>query len=299
MKQKIIKGLIICGIVFLALFLFRLIYGFFIYPTTPVSGEVFPGDIQVQNANQPIYQDDFSLNFRNYASKKMVIKGGAGRTTYTVDQKYEKIANLKSISSDMDKDEIKIRESIKKFDALIQYEQKLGLKENKTRILNLGIGVPPEKFDDMVKELNTIGKIISIQIDKKDKSNEYKELQANKDSLMKVRQSLIALKSRSGRIDEFINLENRLLDIENQIQRLGLNLGEFDSENEFCTIKFSLKEKGAGIRISFLHRIKVAFEWTVKFYLMLIAILFFAVLFILIILTIIEKLGWLKTLMKK
>ena len=39
-------------------------------------------------------------------------------------------------------------------------------------------------------------------------------------------------------------MENKILEVEESIQKLGVKLGEFDTENEFCTIKFSLSESG-------------------------------------------------------
>jgi hypothetical protein len=85
-----------------------------------------------------------------------------------------------------------------------------------------------------------------------------------------------------------MNLENRILEIEQQLQDLGVSLGDFDDENEFCTVQFSLlegKEKTIGI----MQRIKVALEWTVKIYLRLMMTMFFLMLFAYILLLGIEK----------
>jgi hypothetical protein len=65
-------------------------------------------------------------------------------------------------------------------------------------------------------------------------------------------------------------------------------LGDFDKENEFCTIRFSLKETH-DITISMLHRIKVAFEWAVQYYLLWLAILAVASVFAFFLLLIIDK----------
>ena len=71
-----------------------------------------------------------------------------------------------------------------------------------------------------------------------------------------------------------MNLENRILEIERQLQDLGVSLGDFDDENEFCTVKFSLQET-KNVSISLFHRLKVALEWTVKIYLKVFTTLLF------------------------
>jgi len=86
-----------------------------------------------------------------------------------------------------------------------------------------------------------------------------------------------------------MQLENRILDIEQQLQGLGVSLGEFDDENEFCTVQFSLLE-GKEVKISFMHRVKVALEWTIKFYLRVMVTLFFLTFFAYFLLLCIDKL---------
>lgn len=97
------------------------------------------------------------------------------------------------------------------------------------------------------------------------------------------------MKSKGGKIDEYMGLENRILEIEQQLQGLGVSLGDFDDENEFCTVQFSLLE-GKELRIGVMQRIKVALEWTVKIYLRIMTTLFFLTLFAYLLLLGIEKL---------
>ena len=48
-----------------------------------------------------------------------------------------------------------------------------------------------------------------------------------------------------------MGLENRILEIEQQLQGLGVSLGNFDDENEFCTVHFSLLE-GKEVKIGIM-----------------------------------------------
>ncbi|WP_217699194.1 DUF4349 domain-containing protein [Leptospira alexanderi] len=198
----------------------------------------------------------------------------------SADQKYEKVATIESQSPDIESDEKKIRDLINSTGSIVQYENSSGLKQRRNRVIKLAIGVPPEKFDELVNEFKQIGKTLLLTIDKKDKTNEYKDLQAKKESLLKIRNSLIGLKNKGGRIDEFISLENRILEIEDKIQRLDISLREFDSDNEFCRFLLTIYEGRSTGEISFLHRIKIALEWTIKYYFLLTFSLLFVVLLI-------------------
>ncbi len=259
---------------FLVFFIFRLMYGY-----TKTTDD---------NPSQTQFFQSISNIKKNYASKKYEVKSKS--TTLSpvkVDQKYEKVAVVSTKSTEFDKEEKQARGEVDKYEGLIQFEQKSGNKGY--RKLNLLIGVPPENFDALYENLIKIGKIQAKQITKKDKTNEYKELNAKKASLEKIRNSLIDLKSKGGKIEEYMQLENRILEIEQQLQGLGVSLGDFDDENEFCTVQFSLIE-GKETKISFLHRVKVALEWTIKFYLRMMMTLFFLTFFAYLFLSAIEKL---------
>jgi hypothetical protein len=280
MKQKVKRlfGAIVLG--FFVLFCFRLLYG---YVNTSDSVDV---------GGHSYAQEDSGFSKKNYASERLKVNNSADNQSYQVDQKYEKIASMLSQSQAFDVEEKQLREATAKYNALVQYEQRAGLPGN--RRLNLAIGVPPDRFDVFVEEVKEIGKLLSIRIDKSDKTNEYKDLKAKRISLEKAREALIALKSKGGRIDESINLESKILEIETEVQSLGVQLGEYDQENEFCTIKIGLQEQTVSrTQISLIHRVKVALEWTVKYYLSMLAILLAASLVTLITVNLLERLKWL------
>lgn len=276
-KKRFRKLLFILIGIFISLFLFRLVYGYVKPRNSNGAG--------VENFINQVSQQEYSVK-RNYASKKHKITS-TNQAIVKVDQKYEKIAEITAKSGQFEKEEKQARKQIKSYQAIIQFEQKSGNKGR--RRLNFQIGVPPENFDSLYQKLIKIGRIKSKQITKKDKTNEYKELNAKKASLEKIRTSLINLKEKGGKIEEYMQLENRILEVEQELQGLGVSLGNFDDENEFCTIQFSLFE-GKDAKISFIHRVKVALEWTIKYYLRLIVILFFGILFAYLFLLTVDKL---------
>jgi len=242
---------------FIILFLIRLAYGYIVYPD---------GKSRINNLTQQVNGSGFELERKNYSSSKMAYKKQAvgQQVTTTVDQKYEKVGTLKNLTEAYKDDEKKLYDLIKQQQLMIQLEQKSGRANG--RQLNIALGVVPDKFDSIIKMLREIGKLKHIQIDKKDKTNEYKKLEAKRVSLQKARESLLELKQTQGSVGDMISLVNRLLDVENQIQALGVNLGEFDVQNEFCTVKFTLQEVGIATPISLTHRVTVALIWAVEFY---------------------------------
>ena len=251
---------------FVVLFLLRLGYGYWQYP----EGEVLHGTVlrqAVDNANW-----GFASGVRNYASKKIaksVVPARAAQAPGGLDQKYEKVANIGLSSKEFEEDEKRARALIEEKKGLIQYEERTGLEGH--RLLRLAIGVDPSLFDSFVDEVQKLGKLTELTINKSDKTNEYRELNAKRVSLEKARTALTELKQREGKIPDMVALEKQILDLEQQIQALGVNLGDFDTENEFVTVKLLLAEFGkAAVRnISFVSRVFKAFVWTVQYYVLL------------------------------
>ena len=274
---------------FIILFILRFLYG---YTTHPRGSQA--QQLQAQQGDVPRWSYDLGLS--NIATLKL--GKGVGSQAVVVDQKYEKVATVSSRTSEFDEDERKVRELIREKSALIQFERSTGLRGN--RELHLSIGVAPESFDAFVDAVKRVGTPSSLEISKTDKTNEYKELQAKRATLEKTRSALAGLKGRGGSVKDLVELENRILDIEGQIQSLGVKLGEFDKENEFCTVRLTLSEATVVARgIPLVQRVKVAFEWTVRIYLRLVLILLAGSLLILVLLHVAQKVRWFQELIRE
>lgn len=262
---------------FLLLFIFRFIYGFVATDTT----------------TQGDYSDNFFNSIdnlrKNYASEKMIVKGDVqASSTMASNQKFEKTASIKSKTSEFEKDEKTLKARAKSYNAVIQYEQNLGQKGN--RQIHLLIGVNPTLFDSLYVALQKIGTIKATEITKVDKTNEYRQLNAKKTSIEKTLQNLNDLKSKGGQIADFVALNDKILEIEEKAQELGVELGNFDTENEFCTVKLSMYEGATEKNISLFQRIKVALEWTIKYFALLTVTIFVVSLSIFVFLLIVDKL---------
>ena len=251
MKKIVMRAALIFCLGFAGLFLLRLGYGFVVQPN---------GEVIEQRYVENSLGYDFELSRKNYAGQK----GVSGPGPQSVDQRYEKVATLGQSSHEFEADETRVRGVAGAAKALIQHEQAFGLKGR--RQLQLALGVPPEAFDDVIGQLREIGRPVSFQVNKTDKTNEYRALLAQQESLKKSRDNLRALQARDADLSDLIALESRVLELETQIQALGVSVGEFDSEFEFVTIKLTLSEVRPPVErfIPLIQRVKVALEWAIK-----------------------------------
>lgn len=231
---------------------------------------------------------------KNYASEKVILNMAsiqtqdAGSAVPAGAQKYEKTAVVSSESAHFEEDDREIRSKTNAYKGIIQYERAFGLKGE--RELHMLIGIAPAVFDSFYTEIRKIGNIQSMSVTKEDKTNEYRQLNAQKASLEKTLASLQELKSKNGQVADFVSLHDKILEIEAKLQGLGVELGNFNAENEFCTVKLSLYEGKPKTGISFLSRVRIALEWSIERYLYCMIGVFLAVAAGFIILLIVEKL---------
>lgn len=284
MKNRIKKLLIGFVIGFFILVLLRLTY-LLVYEPYEVS------QVQETVIKSPLNENSDSFGrIHNIATNTFqqlgITAGQAGQIVNTIVQKYEKIGYIDVTSTNFERDEKKLRNVIKKYNALNQYEQNTGLTGD--RVLKLAIGVEPDKFDTVVKEVKTIGELTSFDVSTYDKTTEYHELQAKKASLETSRSSLEVLKQKGGNIDEYINLENRIMEVDTELQSLGVNIGDYDKSGNLCTIKFTISETRVKERIPVMVQTMSALEWTIIHYLLFVLTLLLASLVALIIIKIYE-----------
>ncbi len=242
MKRKIIIGLSIYAAGFLALTAIRLVYIGISTGSSPLSisrtQNMSPGGRANQSAND---FDQVSVQKKNYATdKRQIVVKDAPNGAMSLDQKYERVASLQARAREFDVSEKAARSNIQHHQAVVQYEKRSGLAGARSLILT--IGVVPGRFEAMVEDLRKIGTLVSFDVDKFDRTSEFKETTAKRRSLEAMRASLISLKSRGGSIKEFVDLEKQMFEIESQIQALGVTLGDFSEENELCTVRLSLFE---------------------------------------------------------
>lgn len=293
-KSRLKRLVLYLLLLFVVLWGARLAYGYYSYPNGETRDNLYyqgSGDIQAQEQYAK----------KNYASSTYKYKAGGESASreFDIDQKYEKIANLRNSSNNFAKDEELVRGKVKEYNAIIQAEDNRG-NEGKRSLL-LIIGVQPDNFDVFCEEMKKVGSVERINISKVDKTNDFLGLKAKRISLESTRKALLELKAKPGSVDEMLNLQDKIQQVENDLQNLGVQLGEFDELNSFCTVNFTLTESHTASQsnISLGHRLKVAFIWAVEIYLSLLAVVIFASLAGLLLLLVVDKLKLVQKLVEK
>jgi hypothetical protein len=193
----------------------------------------------------------------NYASEKIMVPQGEAQQAF--DQKYERVADIRSRSRDFEADAKKMRDIAARLSAVVQRENASGLPGS--RVLALSLGVVPSSFDAAVESLRAVGKISSIRSSKSDRTADFKALEAKRLSLEKTRDGLKALRRTGAALSDLVALETKILEIEGQIQELGVSLGDFSEANSFCTINATLEESGSGGAGATISAIVGALGW--------------------------------------
>ena len=214
-------------------------------------------------------EKEVGRSINNYASLKMEYAGD-GSTVSVMDQKYERIASITSKTVKFDSDMERFNSILEEHRAVVQMENRRGLAGS--RRIDLVIGVRPESFDAMQSAISQIGRIISSTITKTDKTYEYRQMLAEKETLERRRASYEELKKMGGSISEMLQLEDKIIEVEAQIQQQLIGLGEYSDENALCTINFSLNE---GTEASILRKLWNALKWSTITYTIIIAVLLF------------------------
>ncbi len=202
---------------------------------------------------------------RNYASAKIAVDQ-APSGAQVVEQKYERVSQIESRTGHWDSDLAAVKLAIEGAKALVQRENSYGLPG--ARVLSISLGVIPDAFDPTVETLKGIGDLRSANVIKTDRTADFRALEARRLSLEKTRDGLARLRDTGASLADRIDLETRILEIEGQIQELGVSLGDFSELNSFCTIHFTLREIPTGARGSLLlGAVLSALGWTVLTYL--------------------------------
>ncbi len=208
------------------------------------------------------YSSESSRKVTNVATDKIKQTDFSGQEVF-LDQKYEKTANMASKTSDFESDNDRLRTVVTDNKAVIQMEKLSGLSG--MRALDITIGVSPANFDKMVDEVKNIGHLTSFAVNKIDKTDEFKTLMAEAETLKKTRASYLVIKEKGGGVKDLLLLEDKILEVEKNLQNLGVNLGVYSTENSFCTVNLKLNEVSKR-QISALFVLKAAkdsFVWSI------------------------------------
>lgn len=259
MKIKSMKKTLLgFAILYIVIFAARVSYEF-----TAGAGSQAPG-VNYPAANTAANEMRSVTN--NYASLKMEYSvDGAGMSV--LDQKYERIASIVARSVNYDSDMAAFGAALDEHRAVVQMENRSGLSGSRRAVFT--IGVRPESFDAMGGAVSKIGRLVSSTTTKTDKTYEYRQALAEKETLERRRSGYEGLRSNGGSIPDLLQLEEKIIEVEAQIQQQMILLGEFSDENALCTINYTIYE---GREQGSLVKIWNALGWTTAVYAIIAAV---------------------------
>jgi hypothetical protein len=185
-------------------------------------------------------------------------------------QVYEKNAQMAVSTATFDADDTAIRSTLKASQASIFNEKKIGISPE--RRLSLEIGVHPDKFDALVAALRGIGHLESISVQQRDRTGDFRRLHAQRQSLKKYLESVLQLRASSGptsSVDEKLKLEQRIQEIEKELQTLNVQLGGFLGKESFYHVYVTLYEyqpTGSERTATVPQRLAHAFVWALAWW---------------------------------
>jgi hypothetical protein len=152
---------------------------------------------------------------------------------------YDKTAELSTGSPDFGEDEARIRKAIATHKAIVFSESATGIAP--ARLLSIGIGVHPDRFDGLLQQISQVGQLVANKVQQQDRTGEFLRLHAERQSLKKHQEAIVKLLANDKlTVEEALKLEQKVLEVEKEMQPMGVKLGDFvgkePSYNLFLTL---------------------------------------------------------------
>ena len=161
---------------------------------------------------------------------------------------YERSGQLALATDAFDDDEAQIRSAVTAHQALVLYENSSGMVRERRLVLELGIH--PDQFDALMSQLRGIGRLESISVQQRDRTDEFQRLHAQRQSLEKRHATVLKLgEAENLSIDDTLRLEQRLQEIDKELQTVGVQLGDLLSKESLYHVYAELSEYYPGSRL--------------------------------------------------
>jgi hypothetical protein len=164
-------------------------------------------------------------------------------------QVYEKTGHLALGTEAFDAEENAIRGALAAHQAIAFDENRGGIEPGRRLVLQ--ISVPPDQFDALFAELQRLGQVRHVSDQKRDRTGEFRRLHAQRQSLKQYLASVLKLRDAKplSSIEDQLKLEQKIQDIEKELQALGVQMGDFLGKESYYQITLSLTEYLPGGRL--------------------------------------------------
>ena len=133
-----------------------------------------------------------------------------------------------------------------------------------TRYLSITARIPSEKFEVFMDSLGGDGKVMSRSVNAENISQVYANKESYKKALEKEQERLLVMMDKAETIDEMILVEQRLSEVERQLNAYKTDLSAMDKDVQYSTIYIELQEvkryTEEVVKTPFSEEVKYAFE---------------------------------------
>ena len=173
----------------------------------------------------------------------------------------------------------KIREVIRRYGGIIESESTTdsnsdwywddGAKVRGTLSSHLIIRIPTDQYEDFLADIEgTGGKITNRSMDVQNITRVYNDQTVYIESLEKQEERLLQMMEQAGTIDEMITVEERLTEVQTELNQARSRLAEMDTDVAYSTINLSLTEvvkyTDTTVKKTFFERTGKAFSESVS-----------------------------------
>jgi hypothetical protein len=252
-------------LIFLTLWIVAMIGGFAL-PLPRASAEAVPFSI-VQNADNGLARRQMANNLRELGLAREPVRGVLERADLDKVQVHEKTGRIVTTTTDFAAAETAIRAIIAEQKAIVSNESSGGVASD--RRLTFEVGVSPDKFDTLVEQLQRIGRLESLSVEQHDRTGEFRQLAARRQSLKKHLETVNKLATRDNPTEDSLKLAREVKDIERELETLSAQAGDFLGKESFYTVTVTLFEDAAGrhgATVTLARRAGNAFLWSIAWW---------------------------------
>lgn len=172
---------------------------------------------------------------------------------------FEKRARLAARSSSFETDAAQVRAVVTEQKATVLQEKSGGIEPE--RHIHMEISVAPDAFDGLLARLKSIGILHSIDVQQSDRTADFRKLNAQRQSLKKYLESILKLRGGNNpTIDDALKLEQKIKDIERDLQDVGVQLGDFLGKESYYQIDIAMREFQSG------DKLDPTFNWSKRIF---------------------------------
>ena len=169
----------------------------------------------------------------------------AAPSTADAGRKIVKSAEMTVETEHYDKSAADFQAAVVKFGGYIENSdiQGAGVNAGDTkRTATYTVRVPADKLDSFLDSAGAVGSVTAKSIHGQDITQSYTDSDARLKALKEERDRILELMNKATKIEDVIAIEQRLTDVQNEIERLTASLKNMDSLVSLSTVTVTIKE---------------------------------------------------------